>query len=134
VQAKRLPIGSFKPIGHYSEPHQAMLPAGWDFEDALLPDFWTFVAPSMQANAAANFTQDRLGTVVEIFAQDHAFYGKVYIKGLRRNAQGQANGAYVVCIGPSIDPTTGKPAPIDLATGGPWKGRKPVEAEPAKAA
>jgi hypothetical protein len=132
AQVRKLQVGSFKPTGHFSEDHQAMLPAEWDFSDALDPDFWCFVAPSMQANASVTGLQDRLGTVIEIITKDHAFYGRVYVKGLKRNAQGQADGLYVECIGPQINPDTGKMCPVDLATGGPWKGRKP--AADAKAA
>lgn len=133
VQVKKIALGNFKPIGHFTEPFQAQLPDGWDFEDALNPDFWSFVAPSMQANASISGSQDRLGTIVEILAKDHAFYGIVYVKRLRKNAQGQADGAYVVCVGPIVDPKTGVACPVDLATGGPWRGRKPA-AEPGEAA
>lgn len=127
VQHKRVPIGSFKPVGHFTEAHQVLIPADWDIDDVLKPDFFTFVAPGMQANPTMGSRQDRLGTVVEVITADHAFYALVYIKSLRRNSLGMADGANSVCIGPSIDPKTGKMCPVDLSTGGPWKGRSPVE-------
>ena len=128
VQVRKLSPERFKPVGHFTDPYQAMLPSEWDFEDVLNPDFWGFVAPSMQANVASGNLHDRLGTVVEILTKDHTLFAQVYITGLRRNSQGQADGAYVVCIGPAIDPETGKACPVDLKTGQVWKSRKAAKA------
>jgi hypothetical protein len=124
VQIRKLPMERFKPVGHYNDPQQAMLKAEWDFEDVLNPYFWSFVAPSMQANISASIMQDKLGTLIHIHTEDHAFYGVVLVHGLHRNSQGQADALAVTCIGPVYDPETGKCHPVDVKTGGIWKGRK----------
>lgn len=124
AQVRKVPIGRMKPVGHFAEPQQVLLPADWDFEDVLKPEFWSFVAPSMQANTAASVMQDRLGTILHIHTEDHAFYAEVYVHGLRRNAQGQANALDVTCIGPLYDATADQCFPVEVKTGKRWMGRK----------
>lgn len=127
VQTARVPADRFKPCGHFTEDRQVMMRPDWDFADVLNPDFWSIVAPSMQANASLGARHDHVGNVIEILSPDHAYYGRVYVKGLKKNSQGVADGLFVECIGPSFDPETGKMCPVDLKTGLPWKGRKTVE-------
>lgn len=127
VQTPRVSTERFREFGHFAWHQQVDMRPDWDFEDVLNPDFWSGVASFFQANAAAGVSHDRLGTVVEILTRDHAYYGKVYVKGLRKNKQGVADGLIVECIGPSFDIETGKMCPVDLNTGLPWKGRKAAE-------
>lgn len=130
VQIRRISRERLKPIGHFSDPQEAMLPAGWDFADVLDPSFWSHIARDLQANVHASILHDRLGTKIDISTEDHAFFGQVKVVGLRRNKENVADGAYVVCVGPGWDHETGKCAPIDLKTGGIWKGR-PAKVEAA---
>jgi hypothetical protein len=121
VQPRRLAAGRLKPAGHYTQPHVALLPVGWDFTDVLNPDFWTTHAATLQSiGRITDGLSEGVGSVFEVIPEDMAFYGKVIVKGLRRNAQGQADGVYVVPLG----------VPIDLNTGLAWAGRpKPPEVE-----
>jgi hypothetical protein len=120
---RRLPTERFKPVGFFSEPQQVMLPATWDFADVLNPECWALLAPALQANVAASVLHDRLGAILHIHAEDHAFYGQVYVHGLRRNKEGSADAVYVTCIGPAYDRETDRCYPVDVRTGGIWKGR-----------
>jgi hypothetical protein len=130
AQVKRIPTSRLKPIGHFSDPQQAMLPAGWDFTDALEPEFWALIAPGLQANVAASVMHDRLGTIFHIHSDDNAFYGQVVVTALRRNKEGTADAALVTCIGPAWDAENNRAWAVDVKTGGVWKGR-PAKAEAA---
>jgi hypothetical protein len=116
----QLPISNLKPVGHFKEPQQAMLPAGWEFEDVFDPGFWASIAPTFQAAGMAT-GQDTIGTEIEVRTLDHAFFARLYVMGLRKNAMGQADGLYVECIGPAFDPKTGVPCALDLKTKRPLK-------------
>ena len=120
---KRLATGRMKPIGYYSEPQQIMVPADWDMDDILKPECWAFIAPSLQSNPSASVMHDRLGTILHVHTEDHAFYAILYVHKLQRDAQGQANAAEMTCIGPAVDPETGKACAVDVKTGMPWQGR-----------
>ena len=126
VQTARLTVDRFKETGHFAYHQQAWMKPDWDVSDALNPDFWSGVASFFQANPSAGISKDRLGTVVELIPEDHAFYAKVCVVGFRKNSQGVADGLYVTCIGPQCDPETGKMCGVDLKTGLPWKGRSSV--------
>lgn len=130
AQVRRISMSKLKPVGFFYDPQQAMLPADWDFSDALKPEFWALIAPGLQANVAASVLRDRLGTVIHVHSEDHAFYGQVMVTGLRRNKEGNADAVFVTCIGPVFDPETGKCWAVDTKTGGIWKGR-PAQAEAA---
>lgn len=130
AQVKRISRSRLKPIGHFSDPQEAMLPPDWDFTDALDPAFWALIARELQANVHASILHDRLGTTIDISTEDHAFYGQVKVVGLKRNKEGHADAVVVTCIGPIYDPVTNKCYPVDLKTGGIWKGRPaPVNVE-----
>lgn len=133
VQVRKLLGGSLKASGQFTYPHTALLPGEWDFEDVLNPDFWVHHAKTLQnIGAPTDGLPQGIGCTFEILPKDLAFYGQVMVKGLRKNVHGEADGVYVICIGPLQD-ENGKACPIDLKTGLPWKGRKKPDAD-AKAA
>ena len=123
AQVRKIAPGRMKPFGHYSEPQQVVIPADWDMEDVLNPECWAFIAPNMQANTQASVMSDRLGTLIEVRTEDHAFFAQLYVNGLKRNNQGQANAMVVTCIGPCWDAETDKCYPVDVRTGRRWTGR-----------
>jgi hypothetical protein len=125
-QVRKLPPDRLQPEGHFSLPQRAQMPLGWDFEDALNPDFWAFVAHRMQAQANAAAKSTVAGAEIRLVADDLAFCADIMVLDIRKNMHGQADGLYVSCIGPSVDPATGKACPVDVKTGLPWTGRKPM--------
>ena len=122
AQTRKVRVGDMKPVGHFSDPQQVMLSAEWDFADILKPEAWTFIAPQLQANPNASVMQDRLGTLFHVYTADHAFYAVLYVHGLRRNSQGQADALDVTCVGPVQD-KDGKACAVNCRTGLPWTGR-----------
>ena len=112
---KPLPPSNFKPVGHFKEPQQAMLPSEWDYEAVFSPDFWTSIAPSFMA-ASASTGQDTIGTEIEIRKFDCSLFARLIVTGLRKNSLGMADGLYVECVGPACDPATGIPCAFDLKT------------------
>ncbi len=123
TQNKKISVDRMKPVGYFFEPQQIMIKAGWELEDVLKPEFWSFIAPNLQANPSASVMQDRIGTVIHVHTEDHAYYALLYVNALARNSQGQANALKVTCIGPCVDPATGRACAVDVNTGLPWKGR-----------
>ena len=118
AQAHKLKSSSFKVSEFARARFDAMLPADWDYEDALNPSFWSYIASTLGKNHYTN-GQDLTGAFIDLATEDHAFYAHLYVRKILKEG-----GLIVQCIGPSVDPHTGKAMPIDLATGGPWAGRK----------
>ena len=91
-------------------------PADWSFEDVLAPIAWANVF-GLVARDALNTRRDKIGSLIEVRSEDHAYYAVLYI------VQVLKDGLAVQCIGPSLDPKTGKACPVDVKTGLPWAGR-----------
>lgn len=98
----------------------AKVPAGIAFEDVLRPTYWTNVVQIFKRDKLAGGT-DRAGAFIHVRTEDHAFYAKLYVRAVLER------GLIVQCVGPSVDPETGKACPIDLATGGPWVGQTALD-------
>lgn len=125
AQTRKLAPDRIQPEGHFSLPQRGQVPAGWDFEDCLNPDFWAFIGHRMASQAAAASAKAGIeGAEIRLVADDLAWCADVMVTGVRRNALGQVDGLYVQCIGPSFDPAAGKACPVDVKTGMPWKSRK----------
>jgi len=123
AQVRKLPPDRLQPEGHFSLPQRAQVPAGWDFEDCLNPDFWAFVAHKLQSQASAAAKASIAGAEIRLVADDLSFCADVMVIGIRQNVHGQADGLYVSCIGPSFDPATGKACPVDVRTGTPLQAK-----------
>lgn len=95
----------------------AKMPAGMPFEAVYLPGFWGNVVHLFKKDVISGGS-DRAGAIVHLRTEDHAFYAKLYVRAVLER------GLIVQCIGPSIDPETGKACPIDLMTGMPWTGQR----------
>lgn len=79
---KRLPENMFRMQEDTDYLRSAVtLPVGWAFEEVLNPDFWVNIAPKFGRD---QFTgrPEKLGTVISVRAQDHAFYGEVYVRAV----------------------------------------------------
>ena len=124
VQPRKLTPERVLPEGQHTQPQEAMLPSGWDFEDVLKPDFWASWAHRLDSAAQAS-SKSAVGTKIRILTEDDAFDAVVRVIGLRKNAFGVADGLHVVCIGPCYDPETDQCYPVDAKTGKRWTGRKP---------
>lgn len=126
-QVRKISLERFQVVGHFRARYEAVLPAGWDFEDALVPEFWGYMAPRMQGNPSSS-QKDHVGAVIELFADDHSFFAMLLVTGLKHNAQGVANALEVRCIGPASDAKTGKAWAVDTKTGLAWRGRSVPQA------
>lgn len=112
-QQQTLKPSDFAVYGSHFERLTATIPTDCMFDDAMRPEFWAYVAPSLQRDKLRN-VGDRTGSVIELRRQDNAFYAELYVRKVLQT------GLEVVCIGPSIDSKTGKACPLDLVTGLPW--------------
>lgn len=79
----------------------ATLPAGWEFEECLRPEFWVNVMQYFRADPATG-NADRAGTRIEVRTEDHAYIGFLYVRAV------SPGGLIVECIGPDMDAKTGK--------------------------
>jgi hypothetical protein len=90
----------------------AQIPPTIKFSEVLKPGFWANVVHNFQRDSIAG--REKSGAVVRIRTTDHSYYADLYVRAVL------SNGLIVQCMGPSID-ENGKPCPINLQTGLPWK-------------
>jgi hypothetical protein len=120
VQPKTLPPSSLKPLGYgETEIMTITLPPEWGFDDLINPAAFANVVNPIAANSIKTQV-DRVGSLIYVSTADNSFVAWLRINRIVRNALGNPCGVEVLCIGPSIDLKTGKPRPLDLATGLPW--------------
>jgi hypothetical protein len=120
AKPKTLPPSSLKPLGYgETEILTLTVPPEWTFEDVLHPVAWTIIAGPIAANASKTQT-DRVGSLVYVNTADGSFIAWLRINRIVRDHMNGASGVEVICIGPSIDLKTGRPAPLNLKTGLPW--------------
>lgn len=132
AKPKTLPPSSLKPLGYgETEILTLTVPPEWTFEDVLHPQAWTIVAGPIAANASRTQT-DRVGSLVYVNTTDGSFMAWLRINKIVRDHMNGASGVEVLCVGPSIDLKTGRPAPLNLKTGLPWV--DPAKPAPAAAA
>jgi hypothetical protein len=132
AKPKSLPPSSLKPLGYgETEILTLTVPTEWTFEDVLNPLAWTIIAGPIAANASRTQT-DRVGSLVYVNTADGSFIAWLRINKIVRDHMNGAAGVEVICIGPSIDLKTGRPAPLNLKTGLPWS--DPAKPAPAAAA
>lgn len=119
-QQRALVSGRFQASEYARACFDVVLPANWDYEDTLRPGFWANVCHLLKRNPVSG-EPSRQGALIDVGTEDHAFFAKLYVRAVLKA------GLVVQCIGPSIDPRTGKACPIDIETGLAWQGRKDVE-------
>ena len=114
--------GSFQSSEFARARFDHVMQAGVPFEACLTPGYWSNVFHILQRNVATN-APDRSGAFVDVGTQDHAFIAKLYVRAVT------SGGLIVQCIGPGIEPKTGRACPIDLSTGLPWTGGAPLNSD-----
>jgi len=107
--------GDFQALEFAYADFSAVIPAGWTYEETLAPNFWTNIVGLLAPNKSTG-QPDRSGAIIHLRRRDNAFYAKMYVRAVL------GNGLIVQCIGPSLDPKTGRACPIDLKTGLAWTG------------
>jgi hypothetical protein len=121
-QQRTLKLGDFQESEYAYASFSATMPAGVAFEEALKPVFWTNILHLMRNIHQIN-GPDKTGAVIHLRTEDHAFYAMLYVRAT------SDRGLIVRCVGPAIEPKTGKACPIDLQTGLPWTGPKAVRSD-----
>ena len=104
---------------HADAQFSITLPADWDYEDTLNPEFWVNIQPMLKYEKGRQ-EQDFRKSRIHVHREDASFYAVLYIRAI------VDGGLVVQCIGPSFT-RNGKPCPIDLETGLPWAGNKEQE-------
>ena len=122
AQPRKFPPSGLQVIGQDYDVLTITAPAEWSFEDVMKPVAWSNVC-GLVAKDALNTRRDKIGSLIEVRTADHAFYAVLYIGAIVLDHLGKPCGLSVQCIGPSVDPKTGKSCPVDVKTGLPWAGR-----------
>lgn len=80
---KRVKPTSFRATSDYIFARFAIiLPVGWILDDVLDPDAWAHVAHILDRNKITN-EPARVGTLIEVRTEDHAFYAELYVRAVR---------------------------------------------------
>lgn len=119
-QILTLKPSAFKVADFARARFDAIMPSGLAFEEALKPSFWTNIVNLLKKNQLTS-ESDKTGAMIDLGTEDHAYYALLYVRAVLER------GLIVQCIGPCSDPKTGKACPIDLGTGMPWIGHKPLK-------
>ncbi len=65
----------------YGPRASVTLRAGVAFEECLNPEAWVSIAPKFEANKIDG-RAERLGTIIAVRTEDHAFYAELYVRAL----------------------------------------------------
>lgn len=121
-QSKILRPGNFQASEFARARFDAVMPADWEYEEALKPGFWANICHLLREKKVSG-EPDRTGSLIDLSTEDHAFFATLYVRGVMQG------GLIVQCIGPATHPKTCKACPVDLETGLPWTGRAPVRSD-----
>jgi hypothetical protein len=105
-------------------------PAGMTFENALVPAAWVNVCRRVVLGPDSRF-KEWLGSDIILHGPDLKWRANLQIVAVVYDKFKQPCGLQVACVGPSIDPKTGKAMPINVATGLPWVDPKEAAEEAA---
>ena len=125
VQAPREPViqkfvaNSMHLIGQDYAILTVTAPAGMTFENALAPEAWVNVSRRVVQGVDSR-RREWIGSIVHAHSADQSWFAHLYIRAIVYDRFKQPCGLQVACVGPSVDPKTGKAAPINVATGLPW--------------
>ena len=122
VQPKKFPPSMLYPIGQDYEILNVTADADWTLEDLLAPIAWTNVCKKV-ARDPLNTRRDMLGSAIHVHTSDKSFFAILIINGVVFDNMNNPYGLDVQCIGPSIDPKTGRACPVNVKTGMPWSGK-----------
>lgn len=117
--------GALKSLGQQHAILTAVAPEGMSFDGALIPESWAQVA------FRATKPHEWIGSDIILHGHNHAWRANLQIVAIVRDKFKQPCGLQVTCVGPSLDPKTGKAMPVNVATGFPWVDPKEEETEAA---
>ena len=122
VQPKKFPPSALKPLGYGdTQIMTAVAPPGMTFTEAMQPIAWSTVAAFVARDVLSTRNlKDGVGSLIVLDSEDGTFHALLRIGRVQRDGMNNPCGLDLICIGPSVDLTTGKAAPIDLATGKAW--------------
>lgn len=125
---------SLTPLGYgRTEIMTIDVPPEWTFADVLRPLAWSSVVGPIAANAAKTQV-DRIGSLIYVNTLDNRFMAWLRITAIERDELKNPVGVKTQCVGPCLDPKTGRPCPLDLKTGLAWVDPEPAEAASTAAA
>lgn len=84
-ELKRVKISSFQTSEYAFARYSTVLPVGWTIEDVLDPDAWAQIAYKLDKNKITN-DPARVGAIIEVRTEDHAFYAELYVRAVRNMA------------------------------------------------
>lgn len=122
---KKFTADALKSLGQKHAILTTIAPEGMSFEGALIPGAWA------QAAFRATKPQDWIGSDIVLHGHNYQWRAHLQIVAVVRDAFKQPCGLQVSCVGPSVDPKTGKAMPINVATGLPWSDPKEAAEEAA---
>lgn len=119
MQVRKFPQSSMQIIGQDFSILTITAPADMSVDEALIPEAWVNVSRRV-AMDSTNRRREWLGSLIHVHSATHAWFAIFYIRSIVYDKFKQPCGLQVACIGPSVDPKTGKACPINVATGLPW--------------
>lgn len=125
-EMKKFPQGAMQVLGHDRSILTITAPPEMTFENALVPGAW--VNASRRVAMDTNRRREWLGSLIHLHAAGGDWFAILYIRAVVYDKFKQPCGLQVSCIGPSIDPATGKACPISTVTGLPMVERAEAEA------
>ena len=119
---KRFPPSCLKPLGYgETEIVTVTAPAGMTFAEATKPEAWATAAGTVAKDQLnTRNLRDGTGIIIMMDTADNTYHAWLRVKKVVRDKLKGPCGLEVMCIGPSVDLTTGEARPIDLATGKAW--------------
>lgn len=84
-ELKRIKPTNFQTSEFAFARYSVVLPVGWTLDDVLDPDAWAHVAHKLDRNKISN-DPARIGTIIEVRTEDHAFYAELYVRAVRASA------------------------------------------------
>lgn len=112
AQPKKLPPSSMYSLGQDCDLLAVMVPAEMTYADLVNPVAWAGVCNVVAPNMISK--PGKCAYTIHAFAADFVAY--LIVDAVTLNNLGYPNGLKVSCVGPSVDPKTGEPMPLDRRT------------------
>lgn len=84
-KVKKIALSNFRASEFAYARYAVTLPVGWTLDDLLIPEAWAQVAHVLDKTPMTN-EPPRVGTIVEVRTEDHAFYAELYVRAVRKMA------------------------------------------------
>ena len=82
---KKIALSLFRSSEFAYARYSVTLPVGWTLDEILDPEAWAQVAHVLD-RVPVTGEPPRVGTIIEVRTEDHAFYAELYVRAVRKMA------------------------------------------------